>query len=79
MANNSQQPLPGSDRSPQDLKADGSSVRTNSDGSKHVTIWSREGSRYSYDVDAKGQFVKGSAHFTDEAAKKLAEGGNTRW
>jgi|CXWL01.1.fsa_nt_gi hypothetical protein len=71
--------LPGSDRTAADLGADGASVREDRDGSKHVTVWNRDGSRFSYDVDWEGNFVERSAHYTDAASELMADKFNRRW
>jgi len=74
--------LPGSNRCIADLGVDGASVRDNSDGGKHVTIWNgREDGpeRYSYDVDRSGNYIPGTLHYTDNMADVLRKMGHTRW
>jgi hypothetical protein len=67
--------VPGSDRSAKDVGLDGASVKTNPDGSKHVTSYDDSG-RYSYDVDPSGKYVPGSTHYTDnKGAIKKTSGG----
>lgn len=69
------QPLPSSDRSLNDLKSqgiNGVSVRTNGIGGYHVTLFS-ESDRYSYDTTRSGNFLTGSSHYTDAAAKLLGK------
>ena len=65
--------LPGSGHTADDLGADGASVRQDYDGFVHVTVWNYDGSRFSYDVDWNGNFVQGSAHYTDSAAQLMAD------
>ena len=73
--------LPGSDRSVNDLGVAGANIKDNEYGGKHVTIYERDGIRYSYDTDANGSFMASSAHYTDEAAKLLGKdsSGKNRW
>jgi len=73
--------LPGSIRSAADVGADGASVSEDYDGTKHVTIWCYDGSRFSYDVDHNGDYVPSKIHYTDEAAKLLGKNalGINRW
>lgn len=74
--------LPGSSRSAADVGVDGASVRVNSDGSKHVTLWngSENGpDRYSYDVDKNGNYVPGSCHYSDSMTAVMSKMGHTRW
>lgn len=69
-------PLPGSDRSFNDLRPYGvqeAIVKNNQMGGYHVVLAMRDGSRYSYDTDSSGQYVTRRGHFTDEAAKLLGK------
>lgn len=59
---------PNSDRTsddfdPQeDFGADGVSSERNKEGGFHHTVYSSEGSRFSWDTNRDGDYVEGSAH-----------------
>ena len=69
--------LPGSDRSAYNLGCDGASVglskRQDNPGGKHITVWngSESNERFSYEVDKFGEYVPGTAYYTDTSAERL--------
>lgn len=61
--------LPGSSRTPADLGCDGATVTTFADSHQHVTVWSNDGTRYSWDVDSEGSYAENlSTHYSDKAS-----------
>ncbi len=65
--------LPGISRCPADIDCDGGLVVVRDDGSLSVAVWvtnseNRPSIRFSYKMDAKGNYILGSARYS---AKKL--------
>lgn len=74
--------LPGSSRSAADVGVDGASVKDLPDGGKHVTLWNGHENgpdRYSYDIDSRGNYVPGSAHYSDSMTSVMQKMGHSRW
>ena len=65
--------LPGMSRCAADIDCDGGIVLVRDDGSLSIAVWvanseSRPSVRFSYKIDAKGNYILGSARYS---AKKL--------
>lgn len=78
------EPLPGSGYTAKSLGFDGVSVKDNAQGGLHVSCWkgadeNTSAYRFSYDIDADGNYIPRSAHYTDNMSYVLREMGWDRW
>ena len=71
--------LPGTSMSPGDMDCDGGIVVVREDGSLSVAVWitnaeGRPSIRYSYKIDAHGNYILGSARYAGKTLEDVLRG-----